>query len=52
MDGSRVASKTDAPILLIAVPPFPVTVSGAETGASFDWNWAMQLAVKTNRRGF
>lgn len=43
---------TDAAIPLIAALPFALATSGAEMGASFNYNPATQLASFRNGRGF
>jgi hypothetical protein len=52
MNATKLAIKTDAAIPLIAALPFALATSGAETGASFNYNPATQLATFRNGRGF
>ena len=52
MNATKLAIKTDAAIPLIAALPFALATSGAETGASFDYNPATQLATFRSGRDF
>lgn len=45
MQATKLHIKTDAAIPLIAALPFALAISGAETGASFNYNPATQLAT-------
>ena len=51
MNATKLAIKTDAAIPLIAALPFALATSGAETGASFNYNPVTQLATFRNGRG-
>jgi hypothetical protein len=52
MNATKLAIKTDAAIPLIAALPFALAISGAETGASFNYNPATQLATFRSGRDF
>jgi len=52
MNATKLHIKTDAAIPLIAALPFALATSGAETGASFNYNPATQLATVRSGRGF
>jgi hypothetical protein len=52
MNATKIAIKSDAAIPLIACLPFALATSGAESGASFNYNPATQLATFRSGRGF
>ncbi len=52
MNATKLAIKTDAAIPLIAALPFALAISSAETGASFNYNPATQLATFRSGRDF
>ena len=52
MNATKLAIKTDAAIPLIAALPFALASSGAEMGASFNYNPATQTATFQNGKGF
>jgi len=52
MQATKLHIKTDAAIPLIAALPFALATSGAETGASFNYNPVTQLATFQNGRGY
>jgi hypothetical protein len=52
MNATKLHIKTDAAIPLIAALPFALATSSAETGASFNYNPATQLATFRSGRDF
>ena len=52
MHATKLHIKTDAAIPLIAALPFALAISGAETGASFDYNPDTQLTAFRGGRDF
>ena len=52
MQATKLHIKTDAAIPLIAALPFALAISGAESGASFNYNPGTQLATFRGGRNF
>ena len=52
MNATKLHIKTDAAIPLIAALPFALATSRTETGTSFNYNPATQLATFRSGRGF